>query len=53
MANSKDERGLVLLALFVLIVIGAIIAGLLFVIQKQRAANGQGTQIKIEGTINL
>lgn len=42
-----------LLALFVLIIIGAIIAGFLFVMQKQREANGQSTQIKIEGTIDL
>lgn len=53
MTTSKDERGLVILALFVLIIIGAIIASLLFVMQKQREAEGKDTQIKIEGTINL
>lgn len=41
------------IALFVLVIIGVVIAAFLFVMQKQRKANGQNTQIKIESTINL
>lgn len=53
MTTSKDERGLVILALFVLIILGVIIAAFLFVMQQQRKAEGKDTQIKIESTINL
>jgi heme/copper-type cytochrome/quinol oxidase subunit 2 len=49
----KQESGLVIIALFVLIIIGVVIAAFLFVMQKQRESNGQDTQIKIESTINL
>ena len=53
MNTREKERGVVTLALLVLIVIGVIIAALLFVMQQQREADGQGTQIKFESTINL
>lgn len=51
-ARSK-ESGVVILALFVLIIIGVVIAAFLFVMQKQRKAEGRDTEIKIESTINL
>lgn len=50
---AEKERGLIILALFVLIIIGALIAGMLYIWQQERKADGQGTQIKIESTINL
>jgi len=53
MTTGKDERGIVILALFMLIILGAIIAAFLFVMQQQRKADGKDTQIKIESTINL
>ncbi len=49
----NKESGVVIIALFVLIIIGVIIAAFLFVMQKQRKADGKDTQIKIENTINL
>jgi hypothetical protein len=51
--NNDRERGVVILAIFFLIIIGIVIAAFLFVMQKQRKAEGKGTQIKIENTINL
>lgn len=53
MTANEKERGVVILALFVLIIIGVVIAAFLFVMQKQRKADGKDTQIKIESTINL
>lgn len=41
------------MAVFMLIIIGVVIAAFLFVMQKQRKAEGKDTQIKIESTINL
>lgn len=52
MRNNK-ESGLVIIALFVLIIIGVVIAAFLFVMQKQRKAEGKDTQINIQNTINL
>ncbi len=53
MNTTQKERGLVVLALFVLIILAALIAGMLYIMQQERKADGQGTQIKIESTINL
>lgn len=57
MTHSSDaqhrESGIVFIALFILIIIGAVIAAFLFVMQQQRKAEGKETQIKIESTINL
>lgn len=49
----NKESGVIVLALFFLIIIGAAIAAFLFVAQKQREAGGKDTQINIQGTINL
>ena len=49
----NKESGVVILALFVLIIIGIVIAAFLFVMQKQRESKGQDTQIKFESTIEL
>jgi hypothetical protein len=51
--SRTKESGVVILALFVLIIIGVVIAAFLFVMQKQRKAEGKDTEIKIESTINL
>jgi len=53
MTSSEKERGIVVLGLFTLIIIGVLIAAFLFVMQKQRKAEGKDTQIKIQSTINL
>jgi len=50
---NNRESGIVIIALFVLIIIGVVIAAFLFVMQKQRQSEGKDTQIKIENTINL
>jgi uncharacterized membrane protein len=46
--TRAKESGVILLALFALIIIGIIIAAFLFVLQQQRKADGHDTQIKIE-----
>ena len=51
--KAHNESGVVIIALFVLIIIGVVIAAFLFVMQKQRESDGKDTQIKIESTINL
>ena len=51
--KRTKESGVVILALFVLIILGVVIAAFLFVMQKQRKAGGHETQIKLESTINL
>ena len=51
--SRSRESGVVIIALFVLIIIGVVIAAFLFVMQKQRKADGKDTEIKIESTINL
>lgn len=53
MITNDKERGIVILGLFMLIIIGIVVAAFLFVMQKQRKSDGQDTQIKIESTINL
>ena len=52
-SSHGRESGVVIIALFVLIIIGIVIAAFLFVMQKQRESDGKNTQIKIESTINL
>ena len=53
MRNYSDrESGVVILALFVLIIIGVVIAAFLFVMNKQKGEGGN-TQINIHNTINL
>jgi flagellar basal body-associated protein FliL len=51
--GRNNESGVVILAVFVLIIIGVVIAAFLFVMQKQRKAEGKETQINIQSTINL
>jgi len=51
--TRSKESGIVILALFMVIIIGIVVAAFLFVMQKQRKADGQDTQIKIQSTINL
>jgi len=52
-SRRDKESGVVILALFVLIIIGVVIAAFLFVMQKQRKADGKDTQINIQSTIHL
>lgn len=51
--TRSKESGIVILAIFMLIIIGVVVAAFLFVMQQQRKDKGQDTQIKIESTINL
>ncbi len=52
-SRRDKESGVVILALFVLIIIGIVIAAFLFVMQKQRKTDGKDTQINIQSTIHL
>jgi hypothetical protein len=51
--GNDREQGVVILALFALIILAVVIASFLFVMQKQRKSQGKDIQINIQSTIKL